>query len=126
MTCKEPVVELGYVSLAYPIMIFGFHLLFREGHSSLCLQVLTVLCNVVEKGPAYCRRLWPGPLLSCLLNTLALSDTEVVGQSLELLQLLFLHQPEVGLVCSLLLRGHHSALLFYLYLFLWARLAYVG
>lgn len=65
---------------------------------SLCLQVLTVLCNVVEKGPAYCQRLWPGPLLSCLLNTLVLSDTEVVGQSLELLQLLFLYQPEVGLV----------------------------
>ncbi|XP_077902558.1 transmembrane and coiled-coil domain-containing protein 6 isoform X2 [Ictidomys tridecemlineatus] len=57
--------------------------------------VLTVLCNVAEKGPAYCRQLWPGPLLPCLLNTLALSDTEVVGQSLELLQLLFLYRPEV-------------------------------
>ncbi|XP_076712966.1 transmembrane and coiled-coil domain-containing protein 6 isoform X2 [Callospermophilus lateralis] len=56
--------------------------------------VLTVLCNVAEKGPAYCRQLWPGPLLPCLLNTLALSDTEVVGQSLELLQLLFLYRPE--------------------------------
>lgn len=31
-----------------------------------------------------------------MLNTLALSDTEVVGQSLELLQLLFLHQPEAA------------------------------
>lgn len=62
----------------------------------VCMLVLTVLCNVVEKGPAYCQRLWPGPLLSCLLNTLALSDTEVVGQSLELLQLLFLHQPEAA------------------------------
>ncbi|XP_059101851.1 transmembrane and coiled-coil domain-containing protein 6 isoform X2 [Peromyscus eremicus] len=58
--------------------------------------VLTVLCNVVEKGPAYCQRLWPGPLLSCLLKTLVLSDTEVVGQSLELLQLLFLYQPEAA------------------------------
>ncbi|XP_048667616.1 transmembrane and coiled-coil domain-containing protein 6 isoform X2 [Marmota marmota marmota] len=56
--------------------------------------VLTVLCNVAEKGPAYCRQLWPGPLLPCLLNMLALSDTEVVGQSLELLQLLFLYRPE--------------------------------
>lgn len=63
---------------------------------SLCLQVLTVLCNVVEKGPAYCQQLWPGPLLSCLLNILVLSDTEVVGQSLELLQLLFLYQPEAA------------------------------
>ncbi|XP_034373739.1 transmembrane and coiled-coil domain-containing protein 6 isoform X2 [Arvicanthis niloticus] len=62
----------------------------------VCTLVLTVLCNVVEKGPAYCQRLWPGPLLSCLLNTLALSDTEVVGQSLELLQLLFLYQPEAA------------------------------
>ncbi|XP_004841952.1 transmembrane and coiled-coil domain-containing protein 6 isoform X2 [Heterocephalus glaber] len=56
--------------------------------------VLTVLCNVAEKGPAYCQQLWPGPLLPCLLNTVALSDTDVVGQSLELLQLLFLYQPE--------------------------------
>ncbi|XP_021562960.1 transmembrane and coiled-coil domain-containing protein 6 isoform X5 [Carlito syrichta] len=56
--------------------------------------VLTVLCNVAEKGPAYCQQLWPGPLLSSLLHILAFSDTEVVAQSLELLQLLFLYQPE--------------------------------
>nr|XP_015094969.1 transmembrane and coiled-coil domain-containing protein 6 isoform X3 [Vicugna pacos] len=55
--------------------------------------VLTVVCNVAEKGPAYCQRLWPGPLLPSLLDTLVFSDTEVVGQSLELLQLLFLYQP---------------------------------
>ncbi|KAM9730574.1 transmembrane and coiled-coil domain-containing protein 6 isoform 2-T2 [Dama dama] len=55
--------------------------------------VLTVLCNVAEKGPAYCQHLWPGLLLPTLLDTLALSDTEVVGQSLELLQLLFIYQP---------------------------------
>uniref|UniRef100_A0AC11DIT7 Transmembrane and coiled-coil domains 6 n=1 Tax=Ovis aries TaxID=9940 RepID=A0AC11DIT7_SHEEP len=58
--------------------------------------VLTVLCNVAEKGPAYCQHLWPGLLLPTLLDTLALSDTEVVGQSVELLQLLFLYQPGVG------------------------------
>ncbi|XP_010612141.1 transmembrane and coiled-coil domain-containing protein 6 isoform X4 [Fukomys damarensis] len=58
--------------------------------------VLTVLCNVAEKGPAYCQQLWPGPLLPCLLNTMALSDTEVVSQSLELLQLLFFYQPEAA------------------------------
>ncbi|XP_012604392.1 transmembrane and coiled-coil domain-containing protein 6 isoform X1 [Microcebus murinus] len=58
------------------------------------VMVLTVLCNVAEKGPAYCQQLWPGPLLPSLLNTLAFSDTEVVGQSLELLHLLFLYQPE--------------------------------
>lgn len=56
--------------------------------------VLTVLCNVAEKGPAYCQRLWPGPLLHSLVNILAFSDTEVVGQSLELLHLLFLYQPK--------------------------------
>ncbi|XP_062941620.1 transmembrane and coiled-coil domain-containing protein 6 isoform X4 [Cynocephalus volans] len=59
------------------------------------VMVLTVLCNIAEKGPAYCQRMWPGHLLPSLLNTLAFSDTEVVGQSLELLQLLFLYQPEV-------------------------------
>ncbi|XP_022348912.1 transmembrane and coiled-coil domain-containing protein 6 isoform X1 [Enhydra lutris kenyoni] len=58
--------------------------------------VLTVLCNVAEKGPAYCQHLWPGPLLPCLMGTLASSDTEVVGQSLELLHLLFLYRPEVS------------------------------
>ncbi|XP_066128816.1 transmembrane and coiled-coil domain-containing protein 6 isoform X1 [Saccopteryx bilineata] len=58
--------------------------------------VLTVLCNVAEKGPAYCWHLWPGPLLPSLLDTLASSDTEVVGQSLELLQLLFLYRPEAA------------------------------
>ncbi|XP_003510411.1 transmembrane and coiled-coil domain-containing protein 6 isoform X4 [Cricetulus griseus] len=62
----------------------------------ISVLVLTVLCNIVEKGPAYCQRLWPGTLLSCLLNTLVLSDIEVVGQSLELLQLLFLYQPEAA------------------------------
>ncbi|XP_043445206.1 transmembrane and coiled-coil domain-containing protein 6 isoform X1 [Prionailurus bengalensis] len=60
------------------------------------ILVLTVLCNVAEKGPAYCQRLWPGPLLSCLIGTLAFPDIEVVGQSLELLQLLFLYQPEAA------------------------------
>ncbi|XP_037657624.1 transmembrane and coiled-coil domain-containing protein 6 isoform X6 [Choloepus didactylus] len=57
--------------------------------------VLTVLCNVAEKGPAYCQQLWPGPLLHSLLDILAFSDIEVVDQSLELLQLLFLYRPEV-------------------------------
>lgn len=58
--------------------------------------VLTVLCNVAEKGPAYCQHLWPGPLLPALLDILVFSDTEVVGQSLELLQLLFLYRPEAS------------------------------
>ncbi|XP_015453620.1 transmembrane and coiled-coil domain-containing protein 6 isoform X1 [Pteropus alecto] len=58
--------------------------------------VLTVLCNVAEKGPAYCEHLWPGPLLPSLLDMLAFSDTDVIGQSLELLQLLFLYRPEAA------------------------------
>lgn len=58
--------------------------------------MLTVLCNVAEKGSAYCQHLWPGPLLPALLDILVFSDTEVVGQSLELLQLLFLYRPEVS------------------------------
>lgn len=77
------------------ITIFSSHQLWRLC-IPICPQVLTVLCNVAEKGPAYCQHLWPGPLLSSLLGMLALSDTEVVGQSLELLQLLFLYRPEVG------------------------------
>ncbi|KAM5299184.1 transmembrane and coiled-coil domain-containing protein 6 isoform 3-T3 [Ctenodactylus gundi] len=64
--------------------------------SNVSVLVLTILCNIAEKGPAYCQWLWPGPLLPCLLNILALSDPEVVGQSLELLQLLFLYRPEAS------------------------------
>uniref|UniRef100_F6W177 Transmembrane and coiled-coil domains 6 n=1 Tax=Monodelphis domestica TaxID=13616 RepID=F6W177_MONDO len=60
------------------------------------ILVLTILCNIAEKGPFYCQRLWPGPLLPHLLDILTLSDSEVVGQSLELLQLLFVHQPEAA------------------------------
>ena len=57
--------------------------------------------GVAEKDPAYCQHLWPGLLLPTLLDTLALSDTEVVGQSLELLQLLFLYQPGVPKLMSI-------------------------
>ncbi|XP_076993321.1 transmembrane and coiled-coil domain-containing protein 6 isoform X2 [Tamandua tetradactyla] len=60
------------------------------------ILVLTVLCNVAEKGPAYCQKLWPGPLLSSLLDILAFSDTEVVDQSLELMQLLFRYRPQAA------------------------------
>lgn len=83
----------GQHSICFAVL--GFHPLWGLC-IYICLQVLTVLCNVAEKGPAYCQHLWPGPLLPSLLDTLAFSDTEVVGQSLELLQLLFLYRPEVG------------------------------
>ncbi|KFR09662.1 Transmembrane and coiled-coil domain-containing protein 6, partial [Opisthocomus hoazin] len=51
--------------------------------------VLTILCNIAEKGPAYCQQLHrqAGP------PQLA-ADPEVVGQCFELLHLLFLHWPE--------------------------------
>lgn len=81
----------GQHSICFAVL--GFHPLWGLC-IYICLQVLTVLCNVAEKGPAYCQHLWPGPLLPSLLDTLAFSDTEVVGQSLELLQLLFLYRPE--------------------------------
>ncbi|XP_065705398.1 transmembrane and coiled-coil domain-containing protein 6 [Patagioenas fasciata] len=55
--------------------------------------VLTVLCNIAEKGPALCRQLHQA--LPVLLPVLALPDPQAVGQGLELLHLLFLHCPEV-------------------------------
>nr|XP_032657622.1 transmembrane and coiled-coil domain-containing protein 6 isoform X5 [Chelonoidis abingdonii] len=58
------------------------------------LLALTVLCNIAEKGPAYCHQLHQKAVLPSLLSTLALSDAQVVGQSLELLHLLFLQLPE--------------------------------
>ncbi|XP_075756164.1 transmembrane and coiled-coil domain-containing protein 6 isoform X2 [Pelodiscus sinensis] len=63
---------------------------------TVTLLALTVLCNVAEKGPAYCRQLHQKAVLPSLLSTLALSDAQVVGQSLELLHLLFLHLPEAA------------------------------
>lgn len=61
------------------------------------MQVLTVLCNIAEKGPAYCQQLHQQAALPLLLHILVVPDPEVVGQCLELLHLLFLHWPQVGL-----------------------------
>lgn len=61
------------------------------------MQVLTVLCNIAEKGPAYCQQLHQQAALPLLLHVLMVPDPEVVGQCLELLHLLFLHWPQVGL-----------------------------
>lgn len=60
-------------------------------HRVLCtcfrLQVSQFCATLQRKVPLYCQHLWPGLLLPTLLDTLALSsDTEVVGQSVELLQ----------------------------------------
>ncbi|KAM6055283.1 transmembrane and coiled-coil domain-containing protein 6 isoform 3-T3 [Theristicus caerulescens] len=70
--------------------------------------VLTVLCNIAEKGPAYCQQLHQQPALPLLLPTLALPDPEVVGQCLELLHLLFLHWPEAA--ADFVRQGGHRAL----------------
>ncbi|NXV53173.1 TMCO6 protein, partial [Uria aalge] len=70
--------------------------------------VLTVLCNVAEKGPTYCQQLHHQPALPLLLPTLALPDPEVVGQCLELLHLLFLHSPEAA--ADFVRQGGHRAL----------------
>ncbi|XP_074694712.1 transmembrane and coiled-coil domain-containing protein 6 isoform X1 [Strix aluco] len=58
--------------------------------------VLTVLCNIAVKGPAYCQQLHQQPALPLLLPALALPDPEAVGQCLELLHLLFRHWPEAA------------------------------
>ncbi|XP_032844393.1 transmembrane and coiled-coil domain-containing protein 6 isoform X2 [Tyto alba] len=70
--------------------------------------VLTVLCNIAEKGPAYCQQLHQQGVLPLLLPTLALPDPEVVGQCLELLHLLFLHWPEAA--ADFVRQGGHCAL----------------
>ncbi|NXI59163.1 TMCO6 protein, partial [Chloroceryle aenea] len=70
--------------------------------------VLTVLCNIAVKGPAYCQQLHQQPALPLLLPTLALPDPGVVGQCLELLHLLFLHWPEAA--ADFIRQGGHQAL----------------
>ncbi|NXX40433.1 TMCO6 protein, partial [Tricholaema leucomelas] len=70
--------------------------------------VLTVLCNVAHKGPAYCQQLHQQQLLPLLLPVLLLPDPGVVGQCLELLHLLFLHWPEAA--ADFARQGGHRAL----------------
>ncbi|XP_014815139.1 PREDICTED: transmembrane and coiled-coil domain-containing protein 6 [Calidris pugnax] len=70
--------------------------------------VLTVLCNIAEKGPPYCQQLHQQQALPLLLPTLVLPDPQVVGQCLELLHLLFLHCPEAA--ADFLGQGGHRAL----------------
>ncbi|KAB1281145.1 Transmembrane and coiled-coil domain-containing protein 6 [Camelus dromedarius] len=87
---------------------------FLQKQPSLLPEGLWLLNNLTANSPSFCTSLLSldliepllqllsvsnvvsvlvGPLLPSLLDTLAFSDTEVVGQSLELLQLLFLYQP---------------------------------
>uniref|UniRef100_A0A803XW25 Transmembrane and coiled-coil domains 6 n=1 Tax=Meleagris gallopavo TaxID=9103 RepID=A0A803XW25_MELGA len=63
---------------------------------TVSMLVLTVLCNIAEKGPAYCQQLHQQAALPLLLQVLMVPDPEVVGQCLELLHLLFLHWPQVA------------------------------
>ncbi|XP_064243690.1 transmembrane and coiled-coil domain-containing protein 6 [Passer domesticus] len=70
--------------------------------------VLTVLCNVAEKGQLQCQQLLQQPLLAQLLPLLTLPDLEAVGQCLELLHLLFLHCPEAA--ADFTRQGGHQAL----------------
>ncbi|KFW96239.1 Transmembrane and coiled-coil domain-containing protein 6, partial [Phalacrocorax carbo] len=71
--------------------------------------VLTVLCNIAEKGPAYCQQLHWQPALPLLLPTPPLPHSEVGGgQCLELLHLLFLHWPEAA--ADFVRQGGHQAL----------------
>nr|XP_020655012.1 transmembrane and coiled-coil domain-containing protein 6 isoform X2 [Pogona vitticeps] len=68
-----------------------------SSHHMVNLLVLTVLCNTAAKGAVYCQTLYKKAVLLPLIGILALSDTEVVGQILELLHLLFLHCPEAAI-----------------------------
>ncbi|XP_066052944.1 transmembrane and coiled-coil domain-containing protein 6 isoform X3 [Chamaea fasciata] len=70
--------------------------------------VLTVLCNVAEKGALQCQQLLQQPLLAQLLPLLTVPEPEAVGQCLELLHLLFLHCPEAAADFSR--QGGHQAL----------------
>ncbi|XP_023791999.1 transmembrane and coiled-coil domain-containing protein 6 isoform X1 [Cyanistes caeruleus] len=70
--------------------------------------VLTVLCNMAEKGLFQCQQLLQQPLLPRLLPLLTLPDPEAVGQCLELLHLLFLHCPEAA--ADFARQGGHQAL----------------
>ncbi|XP_030314749.1 transmembrane and coiled-coil domain-containing protein 6 isoform X1 [Calypte anna] len=73
--------------------------------------VLTVLCNVAVQGAGHCQELLRALplLLSLLLPLLAPpGDTQVLGQGLELLHLLFLHCPEAA--ADFLRQGGHQVL----------------
>uniref|UniRef100_A0A8C3PUF5 Transmembrane and coiled-coil domains 6 n=1 Tax=Chrysolophus pictus TaxID=9089 RepID=A0A8C3PUF5_CHRPC len=75
---------------------------------TVSMLVLTVLCNIAEKGPAYCQQLHQQAALPLLLHVLMVPDPEVVGQCLELLHLLFLHWPQVA--TDFVRQGGHQTL----------------
>ncbi|XP_052540470.1 transmembrane and coiled-coil domain-containing protein 6 isoform X3 [Tympanuchus pallidicinctus] len=75
---------------------------------TVSMLVLTVLCNIAEKGPAYCQQLHQQAALPLLLHVLVVPDPEVVGQCLELLHLLFLHWPQVA--ADFVKQGGHQTL----------------
>ncbi|XP_040502975.1 transmembrane and coiled-coil domain-containing protein 6 isoform X3 [Gallus gallus] len=75
---------------------------------TVSVLVLTVLCNIAEKGPAYCQQLHQQAALPLLLHVLMVPDPEVVGQCLELLHLLFLHWPQVAV--DFVRQGGHQTL----------------
>ncbi|XP_069510332.1 transmembrane and coiled-coil domain-containing protein 6 [Ambystoma mexicanum] len=60
------------------------------------LLVLTVLCNIAEKGPAYCQQLRNSNVLPAVITTLQVPDLEVASCSLEFLHLLFVHCSEAA------------------------------
>lgn len=66
-------------------------------YQMLSMLVLTVLCNIAAQGTAYCQSLHQKVVLPPLISALALSDSQVVSQDMELLHLLFLHWPAAAI-----------------------------
>ncbi|XP_066481671.1 transmembrane and coiled-coil domain-containing protein 6 [Tiliqua scincoides] len=65
-------------------------------YQMLSMMVLMVLCNIAAQGASYCQTLHQKAVLPPLISALSLSESQVVSQDMELLNLLFLHWPEAA------------------------------
>ncbi|NWR70837.1 TMCO6 protein, partial [Centropus unirufus] len=104
LTADEPF----YCSALLSLDLLPAVLQLLECSQMATVLALTVLCNTVVRDPAH----WQQPhwqlALPRLLPILMLPDPEAVGQSLELLHLLFLHCPEAA--ADFIRQGGHRAL----------------
>ncbi|KAG8439102.1 hypothetical protein GDO86_005349 [Hymenochirus boettgeri] len=88
LTVKDPV--CASVLLHLNLVPALLHMLTRS--KDISQLVITVLCNIADLGPAYCRHLMEKDILPCVFLGLG-SDAEMARQSLSLLEILSAYHP---------------------------------
>ncbi|KAM4749558.1 transmembrane and coiled-coil domain-containing protein 6 [Rhinophrynus dorsalis] len=91
LTADDPVTSSALLQLN--LMPTLLQLLTHSKDASLL--VLTILCNIAHLGPAYCEQLRQKGILLSVIQSLSGADVQVTRQSLELLNILFIHCPDL-------------------------------